>query len=378
MNIKLYHQPNITQKEQGKINQEVINQLHYLEKQLGRGAAQEMQSIFPEGFIFLHSLIALSWSDVAKDINPQSELFPLAIKRIDQSLGRIQSEEGKQIFPKGMNPTHGAFYNGWLAYTMGSRLLLQSDALLTTRFQKTCKRIATAYQEQDYNYLKSYEGAIWPADNMLCLASLQLHDRIFNSNYRPIVDSCLLQIKANLDPETRLIPHSANIKTMQVREGARGCSQSLINNFLIEIDSTFALEQFQIYKELFVENRLGLIGIREYPNGREGNGDIDSGPVIWDVGGAASIVGMRTFMRYGETEIARSLQNSVEAFGMPLRFKKKKRYLFGALPMADAFIAWGNALSQRHIEKDSFPRWKFHLISLILLILLGFSIHTIK
>ncbi|MEN0051036.1 MAG: hypothetical protein AAF806_28485 [Bacteroidota bacterium] len=378
LNARLYHTPKIIQNQQGQINQEVIYQLYHLKEQFGRGAAQDMQRLFPEGFIFLHSLYALAWSDIASDLNPESEDFTNAIKEIDTSLGRIQSEEGKRNFPKDMDFTYGAFYNGWAAYTMGSRLTLQSDSLLVIRFQSICQRIANAYRKNDYNYLKTYEGGTWPADNILCLASLRLHDRIFKPEYQSVIDSCLFQIKEKLDLETNLIPHSIDTESAEVREGARGSSQSLVNNFLIEIDSTFAFEQFQIYKDLFVENRLGLIGIRAYPKGRVGKGDVDSGPVIWDIGGAASIVGMRTFMRYGEVEIARSLQNSVEAFGMPLRWNKKKRYLFGVLPMADAFIAWGNALNQKQLAKPSFPKGKFHLISLGLLAMFGFCIYILK
>lgn len=378
LNIKLYHTPKIIQDEQEQVNQEVIYQLYHLKDQFGEGAAQEMQRLFPEGFIFLHALYVLTWSDIAADLNPESEAFAVAIKEIDTSLGRMQSEQGKRIFPKNMDFTYGAFYNGWTAYSIGNRLRLQSDSLLEVRLKQICKRIATAYRKKDYNYLKSYQGGIWPADNLLCLASLRLHDRIFDANYQSVADSCLLQIKANLDPETGLIPHSISTETMKVREGARGSSQSLINNFLVEIDSIFAFEQFRIYKEFFVENRLGLIGIREYPKGRVGKGDIDSGPVIWNIGGASSIVGMRTFMQYGKVEIARSLQNSVEAFGVPIRLNKKKRYLFGVLPMADAFIAWGNALNQKHSMETSFPKGKFHLISLIVLTILGFCIYTLK
>ena len=56
-----------------------------------------------------------------------------------------------------------------------------------------------------------------------------------------------------------------------------------------------------LYKEHFLDYRLGLPGIREYRKGVEGNGSVDSGPVIWDIGGSASIVGVRTLGLYGET-----------------------------------------------------------------------------
>jgi len=45
--------------------------------------------------------------------------------------------------------------------------------------------------------------------------------------------------------------------------------------------------------------------------------------------------------------------------------------------MADAFIAWGNALNQKANKTNKkifFFRGKFHLILLVLLAMLGFSI----
>lgn len=371
LNLQLHHHPKIAHENDSVINQDVLYQLQYLDQKIDQGAAHEMQNLFPEGFIFLHSLYVLAWSDIATDMSQESEHFATAIQEMDQSLGRMQSADGKRVFPESMDFQYGAFYNGWLTYSVGSRLLLQSDSLLELRFQQHCKQIAAAYRNNDYQYLESYRDAIWAADNMVCLASLRRHDELYLSQYEGVVDSCLIQIKANLVEETGLIPHSSSTATNQSLEGARGSSQSLILNFLIEIDSSFAITQFDIYKELFLDRRLGLYGIREYPKGTRGEGDIDSGPVIWDIGGAASIVGMRTFMRYGEVEIARSLQNSVEAFGVSLRWNGRKRYLLGALPMADAFIAWGNGLNQRQSVKVNFPKWRFHLLSLLLILLLG-------
>ncbi|MEM9847809.1 MAG: hypothetical protein AAF847_07955 [Bacteroidota bacterium] len=372
INIKLHDQPKFVEDGDGIRNVAVLHQLNHIGKTIENGAAQDMQRIYPEGFLFLHALYVLSWADIAVDFKSDQALLQQSIRSMDQSLGRMQSEEGKRIFPKNTVLKYGAFYNGWTAYAMGKRLSLARDSLLDVRFRAKCKQIAMAYQKSSYEYLESYYQAIWPADNMVCLAALALHDQLYLPKYQTIIDSCLIKVKLNLDQSTGLIPHAVDAQTLAVSEKARGSSQSLMNNFLIEINSTFAKEQFDIYQSLFLEKRLGLLGIREYPIGVEGTGDIDAGPVLWDIGGAASLVGMRTFMRYGKLDIARSLQNTVEAFGLPFCLNQKKCYLLGVLPMADVFIAWGNALNQKQLVQVAFPSLKFHLISLGIALFLGF------
>lgn len=59
---------------------------------------------------------------------------------------------------------------------------------------------------------------------------------------------------------------------------------------------------------------------------------------------------------HGETETAIGLRNSIEGFGVGLTWNEQKRYLFGILPIADAFIAWSNAATLTH--EPMLPDWR--------------------
>ncbi len=119
--------------------------------------------------------------------------------------------------------------------------------------------------------------------------------------------------------------------------------------------------------------RFGLPGIREYPQGTTGVGDIDSGPVIFGIGGAASIVGIKAMAIYKEWELHQALRNSVAGFGLSLGVGHRRTYLFGALPIADVFIAWANAgACQAQQEEPIGIKWTFHFYSLLLIFVLGF------
>jgi hypothetical protein len=139
--------------------------------------------------------------------------------------------------------------------------------------------------------------------------------------------------------------------------------------FLRDIDRSFAEDQFTRFKKNFVDDRFGLTGIREYPMGESGAGDIDSGPVVLGFGGAATLVGMQTLSLFGDHAMSLRIRNAVEALAFPLQREHEKEYLFGALPIADAFIAWshsGMPVQEQHV---SFAR--FHVYSIIVFVLLS-------
>ena len=372
LNIALYYKPSFTQVERSTINTDFLHQLQFLEKEMHNGAADEMQNTYPEGFVFMHSLYGLSWAELAGRLHKEDTLRKTAIEEINYSILEISSPKGTAVFPNELPLPYGAFYNGWLNYLRGKYLALQNDderdGGIAADFKAGCKRIAAALDSSDTPYLESYYGMAWPADNMLCIASLALHDKIFKREYKERIDAWIEKAEKRTDA-LGLIPHSCFALTGKVREPARGSSQSLMLNFLIEIDPAYAQKKFAIYKEHFIDHRFGLPGIREYPEGQGGNGDIDSGPVIFDIGGAASIVGQRTMQRYDEAITYIALRNSIEAFGMGDDEDEGKQYLFGALPVADAFIAWSNSVeaSKEIVEATSWLG-KFHLYSALVLL----------
>lgn len=167
-----------------------------------------------------------------------------------------------------------------------------------------------------------------------------------------------------------MIPHSVYPENGHIKEGPQGSSSSLLLVFMAEIDPEFGQQQFELYKKHFLRYRFGLPGIRAYPEFIHDKYNIDSGPVLLDIGGAASLVGQQAMACYGDSLHYHALRNSIEAFGMGSSWKKQKSYLFGLHPMADAFICWNNSTEQQApIQENSNWRWTFQLLSILILIL---------
>ncbi|MDQ3111627.1 MAG: hypothetical protein M3R17_17195 [Bacteroidota bacterium] len=371
LNTRLYYQPHFEKNGSVEINTDVLDQLHFLKRKIHAGAADEMQGVYPEGFLFMNALYGLSWCEVAGVADHNSELYKEAHDEIQFAFNEVNSEKGKSIFQQSLPVPYGVFYTGWNNYLLGKKLSVedpqQRDTAEIALYIRQCTSIANALHTTQSPYPESYSGKSWPSDATVAVASLSFEEKIRAPLFLSDMSKWISGVKLHLDT-SGLMPHSTNPFTGKTIQRTRGNSQALILNFLFDIDSSFGRAQFNIYKNKFLTTRFGLSGLREFEDEEWAEGDIDSGPVIFGIGGAASIVGLRTMVIYGDQKTAISLRNSIEAFGMASTSNGEKKYLFGQMPMADAFFAWANS---KEITKDKMLstteswRGKFQLYSML-------------
>jgi hypothetical protein len=375
-NVRLYHTQSFDSEK--NYDKDAYAQLQHLKNELhNHHAAMQMQGEFPEGFVFMNSLYGLTWCDLIQK-NTDSSIRNEALAEIDWALDELSSQNGTYIFQEDLPLKYGVFYRGWTNYLLGKRLELKQDSALLHKFKTNCDEIAMAYNTNQSPYLESYYQAAWPADNVVAMASLAIQNKFSTNLQKSTLESWLKKVKTKLDQNGR-IPHRVDWETGESVDESRGNSMSLMLCLLQDIDSDFAQKQFDNYKTDFLDARLGLPGVREHAKGVQGNGDIDSGPVIWGIGGAASIVGQRTMATYAEWNTFQGLRNSIESFGAAYTLSGKKKYVFGQLPMADVFIAWSNvSAKESEVNTTSNWRWKFQLGSLLLVLLSLLILRKIK
>lgn len=279
------------------------------------------------------------------------------------------------MFDQNLYPKYGIFYVGWRNYLLSKILTLDTTFVKAENYKnifiEQCEVIRNALGHNHVPYLESYNNQSWPADMIVAMASISNHDKIYKAKYEIEINGWIDDIKNTLDPKTKLIPHKVNSHSSEIIEGARGSSISLIIRLLAEIDYQFAKDQFQRYKLNFVSTTLGLPSIREYPKGQSGNVDIDSGPVILGVGFSGTIVSIGTFSKLDDLALAEEQYKTINAFGFGYISKDFKKYVFGKMPIADAFIAWGRATglnNKNQLKHFSHTRQlKFHFYSITVL-----------
>ena len=307
----------------------VVKQLAFLRAEIEGGADHAAQKQFPEGYFFLNALYGLTWVQVGLT-DPARSADAAAEAR--WSLDRLQSADGTAPFDASLKPRYGVFHAGWTNWLRGGLIALKhSDAAEIDEFTSKSVEIATAFRTARTPFLDSYPGQAWPVDSVVAIASLRLYDDLVAPRFGQIATNWVAAAKTKLDPATGLLPHQVTPATV----GARASSQGMIQRFLVDIDPAFARAQYEIFKDRFVNG----FGVREYPKGTAGQGDVDSGPLILGMSLSATVVTL-VAARVQHDPVADRMSREGELLGLPLTGLKTKRYLFGAVPIGDAFLAW--------------------------------------
>jgi hypothetical protein len=343
LNLRLYW-PSAADYGPDQVGADVVPQLRFIGAALRDGSGEQMQGFFPEGFFFSHALYGLAWAELGMRLPATDALHAQALAEARWALDRLDTPAGQAPFSPSLDPPLGVFYAGWSNWLRGGVLMLQPPAdrpaAEVLRFEADCTALAIAFDRSPTPFLTAYPGQAWPVDSTVAVAALRLHDTLLPPRFGPTIEHWLQAAHARLDPATGLLPHRADPQNGRPIEGARGSSQSIIARFLTEIDPAWGRDQYALFRQQFVATPLGVAGVREYPQGVAGQGDVDSGPLLLGVSFSASAVTLGAALAQGDTALADPLLHAGEFFGLPISWGGSKRYIFGVLPIGDTFLAW--------------------------------------
>jgi hypothetical protein len=127
------------------------------------------------------------------------------------------------------------------------------------------------------------------------------------------------------DPATGLMISALNPdeKTAAV---PRGCALGWSILFLTHLDPQFAAAEYQRFRAAMFVDYGPVGGFREYPAGREGPADMDSGPILFGVGVAATGFGLGAARLMGDEPAFRRMMTMGNLAGFPAWWRGRRWY----------------------------------------------------
>ena len=358
--------------------------LNAWDERLAGGVAEEMQGLFPEGAYFSyiwHGLgqvnLALEGVDVERQLGEAWMAY-----------WALSGEASQGVFSAELSPPYGIFCQGWRNYLLVGILLAQDDPNRhdLDLFTERCAEIAAAIERSDTPFLPAYPGQTWPVDTFPAIVSLKVHGVLVDDRYEGLIAQWLEDIEAYRDPATGLLPHKLDARTGAILDGTRATSQTLILRFLAELAPDLATQDYALFREQFVVNRFGLLGVLEYPKGVDGGlGDVDSGPLVTGVSLSATAVMLGTARVVGDEALADRLWQSAETIGLPVGSDNRRYLAAEPFPIGNVFAAWSASSqlwlgdsadsldsAQANTNVNNSPTWRLplHLLSTTLLLLI--------
>ncbi len=305
-----------------------------------------MQEIFPEGFVFTWALYGLSSVQVAAQLGGDDPRRTALLREARRAGEQVDSDLGRAPFDDDLDPPYGAFQNAWSLYVRAELARATGAALepaFRARFTRDCVAFAAALERSPSPFLPSYARSAWPADTAVAIAALGIHDQLFPPRFGRAIASWSGAVRPRLDPELGALAHAAEVGSGAPRMGVRGSSLALVSRVLVDADPELARAHYEILRQHFVDFTWGVPGIREYPHGVRGPGDVDSGPILLGFSGPAVVVGAAAARAHGDIALADTLMAAVEVGGLPVELGGARRYAGGLVPVGDAFIAWARS-----------------------------------
>lgn len=305
----------------------IENQITYLDEIFSDGYDDELQLRYPEGKIFSNALLALSIIDY-------SDKNTLSLKKhaliVDRCIMRLLSESAEYPFVASMKPEFGAFFNGWLNFTLNKyansnlfKLSTKKSNVLAAHERISDEIIST--QSDSIKILDTYPGSYWPADNLVGILSIE--DEYIKAKWLgKLYEACT--------SESKLLHHSG-YNTNEVR----GSSQALILYLLSQYNIEKSSRENLLFQNLLVENVLGIELVKEFTADVESYPDVDSGPVILGYGAVATVMNIKSqaALDNSSSKCTWAFLNSIS---IPVNFCGQKHYLFKKEPMYDVFMLW--------------------------------------
>ena len=371
---------------------EVRAQLAFLGTSLRDHAVVErMQTQFPEGACFLATLHASSWAEVAR-ASTDDEVRVRAAEEVTCALGVIASPAATSPF-EDTQVRRGVLWAGQRNLVLAELLALipeeRRDPAMVEEFHTLSRELADAFVASPTHHLETYPGGCWPADQVAALASLVAHDRLFATDFGRAARAWIAWTTAHLDPTTGLPAGRIDGRTGAAIEPARGCGTSWILALLPRIDPALAREFWRRYVDRLGRTRLGFRVFAEWPEGADRDADVDSGPIVWGAGTAATGIGLAAARANGDLAAATDIYSLAQALGLPSSSHEpeEKSYLCGEVPIADAFLAFGLSIGSPPDARDDArgafdlvrDRWKFHaLVTTFQVALLAVLLHGVR
>jgi hypothetical protein len=307
------------------------------------GEHAAMRAYFPEGGLFSLSFTGFALAAQAVT-SGDDEDRARARREIPWLLSQTDAEANEDPFASwGNDPWRGVIFEGHRNLLRAAYAVVGGDdERILAEFHRVSERLARAFLAAPSGNLESFPRQVWPVDNVVALESLRLHDVLFHTDYREAIVRWSEHERRLVDP-TGLPVSEIDVDGARVRDGPRGCALSWTQAFLPALDAELAASLWRTDKDTWSVDVVGMRGLREWPPGERGRMDADSGPVVADIGAAASAFGVAAASVNGDADMRARMLLPLDTLTFPAANWRGEVELFGGqLLLADVLALWAS------------------------------------
>jgi len=206
-------------------------------------------------------------------------------------------------------------YLGYLGLALGARRSLGDDPRYDDLHDRLAHTLARGL-EGPVHRLRTYPGETYPADQAAVIGAVARHQQTTGTDHGAVLRDFLHRYReVTVDSQTGLLFQSIRADDGRPLDAPRGSGTALAAYFLRDADPALSRALYHALRHTEV---LGFAGIREYPSGHGGLGDVDSGPVLFGMSVSATGFGLAGARVHQDRSRFRKLYRTTHLFGAPI------------------------------------------------------------
>lgn len=274
----------------------------------------------------------------------KSRLAPLIERSIDRLLDPATREfETRSWNEDAIDGMPGP--KGHLAFLGYANVLLSLWRTIEpeNRFAAINDRISEAlvrrYASSPIGLIETYPREVYPIDNTPALASLALWQRATGRGGDPLLPRLLEQFQRRYrDPVSGLLYQRVFSDSGLPDDKPRASGTALAAYFLSFADPALSRDLYQSLKTSCRADLFGFTAFLEYPpNVAAGEGDVDSGPVIFGLSFSGTAFGLAPARIHGDREVFSGIYRQLFLFGFPIDSDGRRSFALGG-PLGNAVV----------------------------------------
>lgn len=235
--------------------------------------------------------------------------------------------------------SHGHAYLAYAALALGMARLL--DPAFPRAVAAQHDALIAAYERRllasPTGLIETYPGEAYPTDVAAVAAAIAVHGRATGADHRAVLAHWAERVRrVQIDATSGLVFQRMDANTGRMQDAPRGSGTGLAAYYAGFADRSVAetlTDGLLRHEGTF----LGFGAIREYAGGYEGEGDVDSGPVLLGVSVSATGFALAPARAMGRRDAFTRIYRTVDLFGLRAGGADRTRFAVGG-PIGNALL----------------------------------------
>ncbi len=227
----------------------------------------------------------------------------------------------KTKWGNGYREKENVFYRMLLILGLSSYERITGDVQYHALMSRQQVTLAEELGKAKLHLRDDYPGECYPADMLWAVAAIQRAARLEGASHDELAKGLMAAFDGPMKAPEGLPAFQADSRSGRILQGARGCGNSGIIVFAAELDPVVAGRWYGAYEKNFWKDTGWIAGFTEMPRqSHDRFMDVDSGPVLFEVGFVASAFGIGAAKTAGRTDHAAPLTMEAVACSWPTPF----------------------------------------------------------